>query len=86
MVVSNRSILVLRNKADQVTEDVLNQILTAGFQSPSARNHQPRHFSAVQDATLIQEVHDEAAKVMGKEGSPRFSDPKFPIFYYATAG
>lgn len=27
--------------------------------------------------------NDEAAKVMGKDGSPRFSDPDFQIFYYA---
>ena len=32
---------------------------------------------------MIQKVHDEAAKVMGKDGSPRFSDPDFQIFYYA---
>ena len=37
----------------------------------------------VQDAALIQEVHDEAAKVMGKGGSPRFADPDFQIFYRA---
>ena len=70
-------------KEDQIPEEVLNQILTAGLQSPSARNHQPWHLSVVQDTSLIQEVHDEAAKVMGKDGSPRFSDPDFQIFYYA---
>lgn len=48
-------------KADQIPEDVLKQILTAGLQSPSARNHQPWHFSVVQNAALIREVHDEAA-------------------------
>ena len=37
----------------------------------------------MQDAALIQEVHDEAAKVMGKNGSPRFADSDFQIFYYA---
>ncbi|MBR4444073.1 MAG: nitroreductase [Clostridia bacterium] len=70
-------------KADQLPEETLNAILTAALQSPSARNRQPWHFSVVQDAALIQEVHDEAAKVMGKHGSPRFVDPDFQIFYHA---
>lgn len=70
-------------KPDQIPEETLNQILTAALQSPSARNRQPWHFSVVQDSVLIQEVHDEAAKVMGKGGSPRFADPDFQIFYHA---
>jgi len=70
-------------RPDQIPEEVLGQILKAGLQSPSARNHQPWHFSVVQDAALIQEIHDEAARVMGKGGSPRFADPDFQIFYYA---
>ncbi len=37
----------------------------------------------MQDAALIQEVHDEAAKMIGKGGSPRFADPDFQIFYHA---
>ena len=70
-------------QAKQIPEEVLQKILKAGLQSPSARNHQPWHFSVVQDAALLQEVHDEAARMMGKNGSPRFVDPKFQIFYYA---
>ena len=70
-------------KEEQLTEESLSEILKAGLESPSARNHQPWHFSVVQDKALIQEVHDEAARVMGKDGSPRFVDPDFQIFYYA---
>ena len=71
-------------KADQLPEDVLEAILKAGLEAPSARNRQPWHFSVVQDAELIQEVHDEAAKNMTAEtGSPRFRDPGFQIFYHA---
>jgi len=70
-------------KPDQLPEDVLQQILRAGLEAPSARNHQPWHFSVVQRAELIQEVHDEAALVMGKGGSPRFADPDFQMFYHA---
>ena len=70
-------------REEQLPEEVLSAILRAGLESPSARNQQPWHFSVVQDAALIQEVHDEAARVMGKGGSPRFADPDFQIFYHA---
>ena len=71
-------------KKDQLSEEVLSAILKAGLEAPSARNRQPWHFSVVQDAELIQEVHDEAAKNMtAATGSPRFKDPEFQIFYYA---
>ena len=71
-------------KKDQLPEDVLEAILKAGLESPSARNRQPWHFSVVQNAELIQEVHDEAARVMmSTEAGPRFRDPAFQIFYYA---
>ena len=70
-------------KEEQLSEAVLSAILRAGLESPSARNHQPWHFSVVQNAALIQEVHDEAAEVMGKSGSARFTDPGFQIFYHA---
>lgn len=70
-------------KADQLSEETLARILRAGLESPSARNHQPWHFSVVQNAGLIQEVHDEAAVVMGGKGSPRFADPDFQMFYHA---
>ena len=71
-------------KADQLPEDVLAAILKAGLEAPSARNRQPWHYSVVQNAELIQEVHDEAARKMTAEtGSPRFKDPEFQIFYHA---
>ncbi|MBR5985074.1 MAG: nitroreductase, partial [Clostridia bacterium] len=68
---------------EQLTEEALCFILRAGLEAPSARNRQPWHFSVVQNAALLQEVHDEAAKVMGKGGSPRFADPGFQMFYRA---
>ena len=68
---------------EQLPEEILGKILRAGLESPSAMNHQPWHFSVVQDAALIQEIHEEAAEVMGRNGSPRFSDPGFQIFYHA---
>ena len=68
---------------EQIPEEVLSAILKAGLEAPSARNRQPWHFSVVQNGELIQEIHDEAAKVMGKDGSPRFADPDFQMFYHA---
>ena len=70
-------------RKEQLAEETLSAILKAGLEAPSARNHQPWHFSVVQNAELIQEVHDEAAAVMGRDGSPRFADPGFQIFYHA---
>ena len=70
-------------REEQLPAEVLDAILKAGLEAPSARNRQPWHFSVVQNAELIQEVHDEAARVMGREGSPRFADPDFQIFYRA---
>lgn len=73
-----------RKYADkQLAEETLQAILTAALASPSARNGQPWHFSVVQDQELIQEVHDAAAKEMGRGGSPRFADPDFQMFYHA---
>jgi nitroreductase len=40
-------------KEEQLSEEVLSAILRAGLESPSARNHQPWHFSVVQNAALI---------------------------------
>ena len=70
-------------RQDQLPEEVLSAILRAGLEAPSATNRQPWHFSVVQDPALIQEVHDEAAKAMGRVGSPRFKDPDFQMFYHA---
>jgi len=71
-------------KSDQLPEDILSAILKAGLESPSARNKQPWHFSVVQNAELIQEVHDEAAKNISEgDGYPAFKDLSFQIFYHA---
>ncbi len=70
-------------RADQIPEEILDRILNAALESPSARNLQPWHFTVCQDAALIQEVHDAAALATGKGGSPRFADPGFQMFYHA---
>ena len=70
-------------KNEQIPEDVLSSILRAGLESPSATNRQPWHFSVVQDAALLQEIHDEAASVISGNGNPRFADSNFQMFYHA---
>lgn len=71
-------------KTDQLPEDVLVAILKAGLEAPSARNRQPWHYSVVQNSELIQEVHDETAKVITADGgNPAFSNPEFQVFYHA---
>lgn len=70
-------------RKDQLPGDVLSSILKAGLEAPSATNRQPWHFSVVQDPALIQEVHDEAAAAVNRQGSPRFTDPNFQMFYHA---
>ena len=71
-------------KTDQLPEDVLVAILKAGLEAPSARNRQPWHYSVVQNSELIQQVHDETAKVITADGgNPAFSNPEFQVFYHA---
>ena len=37
----------------------------------------------VQNAELLQEIHNEGAKNMGKDGNPRSLKPDFQMFYHA---
>ncbi len=74
-------------RTDQLNEEVLSAILQTGLEAPSATNRQPWHYSVVQDASLLQEIHDEAQRVMmagdTNRRSPRFQNPDFQIFYHA---
>ena len=40
-------------KEEQLSEENLSAILKAGLESPSARNRQPRHFSVVQEKSVV---------------------------------
>ena len=70
-------------REEQIPEDVLTEVLKAGLEAPSARNRQLWHFSVVQNDALLQEIHDEASRVMAKGANPRFTDPGFQMFYHA---
>ena len=70
-------------REEQLPEETLSAILRAGLESPSAINRQPWHFSVVQNPELLQEMHEEGAKIMGKDRNPRFTKPDFQMFYHA---
>lgn len=72
-------------KPEQIPEEVLEKILKAGLEAPSAMNRQEWHFSLVQDAGLLQEIHDAAAEVMAKGKGPGPAREGFQIFYHAPA-
>lgn len=71
----------------QLTEDQLDNIVTAALQSPSAVNAQPWHFSVVQDQALLADINSAAAlhatKRAANTRSARFDDPAFHVFYHA---
>ena len=73
--------------AEQLTEGELQAILDAAVQSPTARNTQYWHFSAVQNVELLDAfAADLAALVRGRlpEGKRgRFDEADFHVFYHA---
>ena len=59
---TRRSIRQYQDKP--VAEEIINQLLRAAMQAPSARNEQPWHFIVVTDKTLLAEIphiHPHAA-------------------------
>ena len=54
-------------KQEEMTRDQLDAILKAAFESPSARNLQPWHFTVVRDQKVIAEVNEEATKIIGED-------------------
>lgn len=71
----------------QVTEEQLQEIITAGLMAPSARNAQAWHFTAVQNAALIERVNramrKEAIKALPPDMVERISDPEYSVFHHA---
>lgn len=72
---------------EQIAPEALDAILQAGLQAPSARNLQPWHFTAVQDAALISRV-DEATRAVAVQSFPeaqraRFENPAYSFFHHA---
>lgn len=69
----------------RISEDQLQAILGAGLAAPSARNTQPWHFTAVQDAALLERANDafrqEAMRRMPEE--THFSQESYSVFHHA---
>lgn len=49
---------------EQINDDELNTILEAAIYSPSGHNHQPWHFTVVQNKQLINEMSEKTKLVM----------------------
>lgn len=47
-------------KEDQIKEEDLQSIIEAGLYAPSGENHQPWHFTVIQDKNIIDEMDFEA--------------------------
>lgn len=67
-ILTRRSIR--RYTGERISDDDLRLILKAGFQAPSAHNHQPWHFIVVRDAALTQKVAErhQYAKILPQAG------------------
>lgn len=55
MILSRRSIRKYHKQT--ISEDVLQKILRAGFQAPSAGNQQPWHFIVLDDRKILNVIH-----------------------------
>jgi nitroreductase len=54
--------------SEQVSEDHIKQILSAGLNAPSARNSQPWHFSVVTDKEILNQINEAMTAGMPKGG------------------
>ena len=62
--------------AEQLPEEVLQKLLTAGLQAPTAANRQEIHFSVVPGgAPVLKEMEEEMCKLKGTTPGPK-------TFYY----
>ena len=82
---ARRSIRAYAN--EQITGEQLQTILDAGLAAPSARNAQPWHFTAVQDAALIERVNEatraQALISLPPDARAMFENPDFSVFHHA---
>ncbi|MCL1964024.1 MAG: nitroreductase [Firmicutes bacterium] len=72
---------------EQITDEQLQIILTAGQAAPSARNLQPWHFTAVQDQRLIRRINEAFRAQMLQDCPPemlaQISNPAYSVFFHA---
>jgi len=79
-------------KPQAVDRDLIDVLIDAAIQAPSAVNSQPWHFSIIRDASLLASIADTAKAHMLERlakdaGAGHFheqlGDPNFQIFYHA---
>ena len=77
---------------EAVDKDIINKLIKAGIQAPSAMNVQPWAFGVIQDKALMQKISDETKAYLLASISAKpylecyrqlFSNPEFNIFYHA---
>lgn len=71
-----------------LTEEQIATLIAAAEQAPSAVNRQPWHLTVVEDAAIIQDVHDACKREVMKQpenqrSSARYQNPEFQVFYHA---
>ena len=77
----------------QVTKSLLERLIDAAIQAPSARNQQPWEFVIIQNIPLLDQISESSkAHVRGTEKGllalhphDTLNDPDFHIFYHAPA-
>jgi nitroreductase len=71
----------------QIKEEELKEILDTAVYAPTGRNHQPWHFTVIQNKEMISKMGAKTKELMSqsKEGwiSERGKDLKFNLFYNA---
>lgn len=80
--------------AEPVPEPMIETLIAAAIQAPSAVNEQPWHFTIIRNQDLLERISTAAKahmlKVMQSSSFPhhlhgRLQDPQFHIFYHAPA-
>ncbi len=60
-------------KPDKLSEEVLNQLILAGLQAPTAANKQEVHFSVIDgDNPVLQEIEDEKNRLFNAKPANNF--------------
>lgn len=80
--------------SESVASVVLNRLIDAAVQAPSAMNAQPWHFTVVRDRTLLDRISSQSKaymlKMIDAGAAPsgfreHLTNPEFHIFYHAPA-
>jgi nitroreductase len=73
--------------AEQIKDEELKQILDSAIYAPSGRNHQPWHFTVIQNQEMIKKMGAKTKEIMAQSKedwiSERGNDLGFNLFYNA---